>query len=901
MENGLPKLTMKLESESSTLPEELSKKGKTSDLSGTLPGDGIKLKEAPTDFWQAIRTIIGLQKQAPPLQPVSRNGNLPLSFPQERLWLLDQLAPGSSSYNIPMTFRVTGSLNVTALEQSLNEIVRRHEALRTTFAVVDGQPVQVIAPALTLTISVVDLRELPKNKGDQTLQLVTEEAQRSFNLSQGPLLRATLLHIKEDEHLVILTVHHIVFDAWSAYSVLFKELAVLYEAFSTGKPNTLPELPIQYADYAVWQRQWLQGEFLETLLSYWKRQLGGSIRMQRLPTDRPRPSGQICRSACQTLVISATLTEALKALSRREGATLFTTLLAAFKILLHSYTNQDDLFVCTPTANRNRTETKGLIGYLVNLLVLRTDLSGDPSFRELLSRMRKETSASYAHQDLPVQRLMDCLNLVHTPLSQVMFVLQNIPRQPVELSGLTVSPMEIVDNGMADFDLSLTMVEEAENLTGVWKYNSELFYDATITGMLKQFQLLLESIVGNPEQPLSSLPLLAETEWHRQAKLPNGNMDGGALPAFDQGRLELERAYPSRNPTLREGLRSTVYVAPVAMLEVQLTKIWEEVLGIQPIGTRDNFFELGGHSLLALHLFGQIEKMSGKNLPLATLFQAPTIEQQASIIYHEEWSACWSPLVPIQTGGEKPPFFGIHGAYGNVLFYDNLARHLNPEQPVYGLQPQGLDGKQVPHTRVEDMAADYIREIRTIQPQGPYFLGGYSMGGKVAFEMAQQLHAQGDKVALLALFDTLGSEFLKPLPYRVRASRHLGNFLRLDLKEKLTYVKERWGRRFYSDNTPPLPEACYESPLHEAHMQANRDYVPQVYAGRAILFRVTEPVEEWLEWHSVDPQLGWGRVVAGGLETYEIPGNHLNMFNEPYVQVLAEKLQACLEQAQADN
>ena len=880
------------ESESSISPEELIKKGQTSHLSATLPGDSsvglsqrTKLEESPADFWQAIRTVIGLQNQAPPLQPVSRNENLPLSFPQERLWFLDQLAPGGSSYNIPMAFRITGSLNVPVLEQSLNELVQRHEALRTTFRSVDGQPVQVIAPSLTLTIPVLDLRE-SLDKQEQVLRLVTEEAERSFDLSQGPLLRAALFQVADDEHMLILTVHHIVFDAWSAYSVLFQELSGLYEALSTGKPKSLPELPIQYADFAVWQRQWLQGEFMETLLSYWKQQLGGRFPVQHLPSDRPRPAVQTRRSACQTLVISKTLTEALKALSRRESATLFTTLLAAFKVLLYCYTNQDDLFVCTPTANRNRTETKGLIGYFVNLIVLHTDLSGNPSFRELLSRIRKVSSGAYAHQDLPVQRLVDRLNLLQIPLSQVMFVLQNIPRQPLKLAGLTVSYLEL-DNGAADFDLSLTMLEEAENLTGVLKYNIDLFDDATITQMLKQFQILLESIIDNPELPISSLPLLAETELHRHRRSEdNENVEQSSLPAVDLQRLELEKTYRSRS--------SSEYVPPVAMLEVQLTKIWEEVLGIQPIGIRDNFFEIGGHSLLAVHLFAQIEKMSGKNLPLATLFQAPTIEQQATLLYQEEWSESWSVVVPIQTNGDKPPFFGIHGAYGNVLFYYNLAHHLGQSQPVYGLQPQGLDGKQVPHTRVEDMAAHYIQEIRKIQPEGPYFLGGYSMGGKVALEMAQQLRTQGQEVALLALFDTLGSEFLKPLPLHVRAFRHLNNLLRLELKDQLTYVKERLFRST-SDNSSSSLQPRAETPLHEAHLQANNDYVPQVYPGRAILFRSSEMLTGWSDWWTVDPQLGWGNVVVGGLEIQEVPGNHMNIFSEPYVGVLAEKLQAYLD------
>jgi aspartate racemase len=360
---------------------------------------------------------------------------------------------------------------------------------------------------------------------------------------------------------------------------------------------------------------------------------------------------------------------------------------------------------------------------------------------------------------------------------------------------------------------------------------------------------------------------------------PNGKVDRPALPAPDQERPDLERAF----------------VAPRDTVELQLTQMWTEILGIHPIGVTDNFFDLGGHSLNAMRLFTQIKKIFGFDLPLATLFQAPTVEQQANILQQSEWSAPCKSLVKIQHGDSQPPLFSIHGGYTSVLMFYNLARYLGDNQSVYGLQPQGLDGKQVPQTRIEDMASDYIREIRTVQPQGPYFLAGFSMGGKVAYEMAQQLHAQGQKVAMLALFDTLAPQWLKPLPIHARVSRHLANLLRLEPQEKLNYLHKKLNRRFYSDNQLPSPIAHAISPLQEAHEQADKDYVPQVYPGRAILFRASEQFAgEWSEWCEIDPELGWGKLVAGGLEIHEVPGNHMNMFNEPNVRVLAEKLKACL-------
>jgi len=864
-----------------TLPKEVQK---VHPASGRTLQTQSKSKEAQKDLWQAIRTLICLQNQAPSLMPVARNSNLPLSFSQERLWFLDQLEPGrSSAYNIPLTLRITGTLNLSALKQSLNEIVRRHEALRTTFSSIEGKPVQVIHPELTLTLTVKNLGEFsPNQRETKAMQLVQEEVQQPFDLSQEPLLRATLLHLDEDEHLLLLTVHHIIMDAWSK-GVLFQELAALYESFSSGKPSPLPELPVQYADFAVWQRQWLQGEFLEVLLDYWKQQLGSNLCELQLPTDRPRPALQTRRSASQKVMLAKELTEELKALSRREGVTLFATLLAAFKVLLHRYTEQDDLFVCSPIANRNRKEIKGLIGYFVNLLILRTDLSGNLSFRELLGRVRQVASGGYAHQDLPVQQLLNSLKLLQTPLSQVMFALQNTAIHSLELPGLTVKTLD-VDAGTADFDLYLYLIEEAGTLSAVFKYNAELFDDTTIIQMLNHFQTILGNLVANPDQSISLLLPLSEAE---------------------QQQLQQKRV---RQPSVKQ---ERAYVAPRNPLELKLTQLWTEVLGIPSIGVRDNFFELGGQSLLAMSLFAQIEKTFGKTLPLATLLQAPTVEQLASILSQEAESPSWSSLVPIQASGRKPPFFCVHGQLGNVLNFRYLAHHLGSDRPFYGLQAQGLDGKQAPYFRVEDMAAHYIREIRTIQPEGPYFLGGNSMGGTVAFEMAQQLHKQGQKVAALVMFDTFGRGCFPRLSFRQQ--HYLAYLLRLGVsKSVLNEVNELLQRKrqeiickLYLSLGHPLPHHLQRAFVAEANMQAKKGYVPQVYPGRITLFRASEPsvfTQLYLprpeDWYNRDPLHGWGNLAEGGLDLHDVPGDHFSLFEEPHVQVLAERLNACLDEAQ---
>ncbi|MCI0419792.1 MAG: condensation domain-containing protein [Acidobacteria bacterium] len=448
--------------------------------------------------------------KASSILPASRNGELPLSFAQQRMWLLDQLMPGSFLYNISEAVRLTGALDVAALEQTTNEIVRRHEVLRTTFPVVDGQPVQNIAPSLAVTLPVVDLGELDESEREaEVRRLATEQARQPFDLARGPLARVILLRLGKEEHVVLFTLHHIVSDGWSM-GVLVQEVARLYEAFSKGSPSPLAELPFQYADFAHWQRQWLQGKVLEAQLSYWKRRLGDAPAFLELPTDRPRPAVQTFQGAHQSLVLSGTLSESLKELSRQEGVTLFMTLLAALNTLLYRYTGREDMIVGTPVAGRTQAELEGLIGFFVNTLVLRTDLSSDPGFRELLGRVREVVLGAFANQDIPFEKLADELQPGRdrslTPWIQAAFVLQAASSgSAVELPGLTLSPLKI-ESETAKTDLILSLVERPEGLRGSFDYNTDLFDASTIARMAGDFQTMLESIVADPEQRISMLP-----------------------------------------------------------------------------------------------------------------------------------------------------------------------------------------------------------------------------------------------------------------------------------------------------------------------------------------------------------------------------------------------------------
>jgi amino acid adenylation domain-containing protein len=451
---------------------------------------------------------------------VSRDGDLPLSFAQERLWFLDQLEPGSTVYNLANGMRLKGTLRAAALEQSLNEIVRRHEALRTTFKSVEGSPRQVVTSGLTLALPVVDLSNLSAAEREAEAQrLADEENQRAFDLGRGPLLRAKLLRLGREDHVLLLNMHHIVSDGWSM-GVLFRELSVLYEAFRKGERAPLADLPVQYADYAVWQREWLQGEVLETQLSYWKTQLANITALQ-LATDRPRPAVQAFRGARQSLVLSEDLTDKLKVLSRKEEITLFMALLAAFQILLHRITGQDDIVVGSPIAGRTRSEIEGLIGFFLNSLVLRTDLSGNPTFKEVLVRVRQVALGAYEHQDVPFEKLLEELrperDLSRTPLFQVFFNMLNVGGPMVELSGLkieTLSHSEVESK----FDLTIYVREHNRALHFNLIYNADLFDADRMAEVLQQYQALLSQVVEDPDQRIRSYSLLTKTA---QRVLPN--------------------------------------------------------------------------------------------------------------------------------------------------------------------------------------------------------------------------------------------------------------------------------------------------------------------------------------------------------------------------------------------
>ncbi len=495
-----------------------------------------------------------LQKQrerateAPGIPRQSRaRESFPLSFAQQRLWFLNNFEPESPEYNIPQAFRIEGDLDPELMQRALREVVRRHETLRTTFREVDGEPQQILAQVVDMEVPYLDARPRAADAWSEAMRLAAADAREPFDLALGPLMRARLYRTGERQDLLYYNVHHIAYDGWSM-GIFARELAAIYDAFAAGEPSPLPELPVQYLDFALWQREQLQGEALERQLAYWRRQLA-SVPPLEMPTDRPRPPVRTHNGAAVPLLLAGRTAEQLKALAQREGSTLFIVLTAAFKALLHHWTTQEDLSVGTLIANRRRPEIEGLIGFFANTLALRTDLSGDPTFRELLGREREASLDAYAHQDLPFEKLVEALNpprdLARTPLFQAMLILLNAPGEALELPGLRLQPVAI-DSRTSKMEMTLYLTETPGGLDGFIEYNSDLFERATMARLLDHYRRVLETVAASPEARLSELPLLSADE--RRQALVDWNATAAEAPAV----------------TLHEWIEERVRLAPAA-------------------------------------------------------------------------------------------------------------------------------------------------------------------------------------------------------------------------------------------------------------------------------------------------------------------------------------------------
>lgn len=485
------------------------------------------------------------RKVIPPLLAGVRGPRIPLSFAQQRLWFLDQFEPDSAFYNIPAALRLPGPLSVHALQQALNSVISRHESLRTSFAVQDGEPSQVVSPPFHLSLETIDLGYLPpQQREEKARELSALHAHRPFNLHQGPMIRAQLLRLAGTDHILLLCVHHIASDGWSM-EVLFRELAALYMARLTGQPANLPELPVQYPDFAIWQRGWLKGDLLQEQLQYWKRQLEGAPGLLQLPTDRPRPAVQIFRGGMHLFSLPAALLDKVKALTEATQSTLFMALLSAFKLLLYRYTGQEDLVVGTPIANRTRPELENLVGFFVNTLVLRTRVHGGFSFRQLLGRVREVTLGAYSYQDIPFEKLVEELqperSLSYNPLFQVMFAMQNMGKV-VQASVEQNTGGAAIGTGVAKFDLTSFMLETTQGIQAGFEYNSDLFDGVTVARLARHYETLLHAAIAEPDQPIGQLVMLSEAEIQQIAEWNSTQRSFTPIPVHLLFEAQAERS-----------------------------------------------------------------------------------------------------------------------------------------------------------------------------------------------------------------------------------------------------------------------------------------------------------------------------------------------------------------------
>jgi amino acid adenylation domain-containing protein len=839
----------------------------------------------------------------PPIEPAPAGIDLPLSFSQERFWFLDRLDAGQAANVVPAAVRLRGELSQEALGAAFDAVVRRQASLRTTFRESNGRPVQVVHPPAPVAFPRIDLSGLPAPLAEaEARRLAARETVRPFDLAAGPLFRAALLPLPGGDHALLLAMHHIVSDGWSM-GVFVREVGAFYEAFSKGKAApSLPELPVQYTDFAYWQRQHLQGKGLEAEVGYWRQRLAGLPSLD-LPVDRQPSADQELRAGGLSLAVPAELAERLRAVSRERGATLFMTLLAAFHTLLGRHSGQDDLAVGTPVAGRGRGETEGLIGLFVNTLVLRGDLAGDPAFEELLARERESALGAFAHEDLPFALLVEALRperrLGRYPFAEVLFALQNHPIPKLQLPGLELRPLlagEEEEEGelRTNFSLSLMLWEAEGGLTGGFGFNTALFDAATVARWQGHFLSLLAAVAENPALRLGEIPLLDERERHQllawgaadgvEVLTPSGlpapigvwGVDAGGGRVRRRADGSLERFVPAA-PAVVEESEKPLVAAEVAKQRAELS-------------SRRETLSTSKRELLEKRLRGLA---AGKTGPKG-----------------EAKPAAGSPLVALQPPRDgQAPFFCVHAVGGAVFSYTELAKALG--RPFYGIQAPGLDGGAAP-ADLASQAAGYVAAVRAVQPRGPYLLGGWSVGGVIAYEMARQLRESGEEVALLALLDSYPSNGdslegrdeadLLRLFLQDQASMQGQSLPALDegladlpAAERLERVlgRARQAGLLKADVKPEAARRLLD--VYQANLRAFAGYRPLPYAGPITLFR-PEGARPDL------PLNGWDAFpagAAGGIDLQPVAGDHYTMLAPPRVQALAERLKACIDRALA--
>jgi len=851
-----------------------------------------RLKTSDVGVAQQKRLLVELLLQSN--QTEIQTEIYPASLAQQRLWFLDQLGPKSAAYNVHFGLWLQGPLDMHALQSSLQELTNRHASLRTVFRLERGELVQVVADRLAVRLPITDISRSANPDGEH-YQLAKAEVEKSFDLSRGPLFRARVLRVTGTDHVLLCTMHHIVTDSWSV-QIMAKELSALYGAFSTQRPSQLPELPVTYGDYSEWQRKWFKTAKVQQQLNFWKEELEDAPAVLELRMQRPRSPEQTFEGASQEIPLGDEITSGIKALAVRLQATPFMLLLAAFKILLYRASGQPDLSVGVPIAGRNSVEIEGLVGFFVNTLVLRDDLSGNPSFPDLVGQVRETTLQAFANADVPFEKVVEFLqperNLSYNPIFQVMFSMIKAAVQSDTFGDLTAFSYTVAP-AKSIFDLSITIIERKDGqLWAQIDYNTGLFRSEDVNRMLADYSALLQAVIGSPEKRIADFPMMdipiaeAAVDQAAECSLP-------VLSKTSSKRKTLTLSSTSRAPKPeRPG-------EPIQAEEKLLVGIWSDLLRLPTVSIDDNFFEIGGHSLLAAQLIAQVQSATGRKIAVSAVFRAPTIRAFAQLL-RDDSLAEPDPIamklhdgVHNEDGSDSLPFFAVAIPGVDTFGFAQLARHLPPGQSTYKLQASAPVVWDRPFTsdELQALAGQYVAAMRSAQPHGPYCLGAMCEGVLIAQQMILQLEAQGEEVGLFTIFDTWVLEntqirSLWAIDYYMQRFR---NFLALSLDKQFETVS-----RVFKRITAPS-DANSGSGWNRAYWP-DKDFQPPRFWAPVLLFK--RPRQPFF--YVRDPQMGWGSRSMGNVETCELKCGHYEMLREPHVrlvgQTLGNRLQAIRNQ-----
>lgn len=821
---------------------------------------------------------------------------MPGSLAQERFWTLSQLDPTNPAFHVPVVMKLTGKLSAETLKQSFQLLIDRHESLRTTFTERNGEFLQVIHPVYqaemeTVTISGTTAAERESRVADA----IHAETLRPFNLNVLPLFRTLLCKLSEEEHVLSITLHHILADAASA-QVIQRELWTAYDGLHQGRNVALPELTIQYGDFSVWQRENLDSDAMKSHLDFWLKRLSGDLNVLDFPTDRPPAYSPTSKGSVETVLLPEDLTRSLKQLAQSNGTTLYVVTLSLFAAMLSRAAEAEDLIIGSPVLNR-RTETEPLIGPFAGPMAHRVDLSGNPTLRQLIEVTRDRTLEALDHAELPFEMLLSKLTLrtqnERRPLFQFYFLCQTAFVQSRQLSDLTVSPLPSVSMG-TPFEMQLAMIERSEGLRAELEYNADLFDRATVLKWLSYYQSLLTAAVTDLDRKVAALPAPPFKASHQT----------------HQGSRDQRSLAP-------KGVTGP-YVAPRDLVEEMLAQVWEGVLGIPSISVHANFFDLGGTSLLILKMVPRINAAFDVVLPVPTIFKAPTIELMANILRQRN-TIEKQVVLPLHPTGTRPPLFMIHSYH----LYRALPAALGGDQPFYGVMELELSDRHAPYT-LKDQVANYIQHIRSVQPKGPYYIAGFCFFGLLAFEVTAQLEALGEEVAFTGLIDAYCPEYwsrqhtpaqpeVAAVASRRRTAAPLWHHLRktkgLPLKEQLVCHAQFIGEKLrnqglsfwletrvkaythYISRQIPLP-SWLKDPALVTRVGVRRHKVSKIKSN-LFLF----PAEDVPLGSDFDPTLGWGVMTTGEVSTLWIPGDHDDMFKEKNIGAMAKTIREAMDKA----